>query len=462
MHTSRSPGIKLWVTLVAAAIVILLVFSLAYLYLEQRQGQVVTFISTPQIGTYTIEYPTQAPTTSPNAIGLDSSGNVWFTLGNVSSLAELTPSNGTVHEYHVPGIKNGAMMSWGLAIDEATSTIWFSDFSSNSIWSFGMADHVFVQHKLNTPGALPFEVTIDRNQNVWFTEDEGNKIGEITSNGTLNEYPVAIAAATPAGITVSPNGTVWFTMPDANSIGSFADGVFTYYNFTGVASQPVGISMDLSGNLWMTQHGVSFISEFNPATHYFMTISTSNNSLDDSLPYFCYVDSGGDVWINEHYGNAEAEFLPKNDTLLEYFIPSAIVDAGNISYMLTSTVTPAGVPWYTEFETGKIGTLNISQPLDVGISLPNYTRPISMAEGNSSAGLNLSVNSGVHFVSLKAYVGNFTGNFTFTFTPSQGNETLNSSLHIKSNGSAPGVYFVTITARTNSLAVSKIIEIKVA
>jgi virginiamycin B lyase len=455
--------LNLWLVVIAVAVILLLSLSLTYLYLEQRSALTVdSFNSTPQIGQYTIEYPTQPHSTAPNAITLDSSGDVWFTLGNVSSIAELIPSNGTIHEYHLPGMKNGGLVSWGLVIDNYTSTAWFTDFTSNSVWSFDMISHQFTQHKLTTVGALPFGIAIDQDQNIWFTELAANKIGEISHlTGGLSEIPIPVSGTpAPSGITISPTGVVWFTMPDANSVGEYANGSFTIDNLTAVGDEPVGISMDHSGNLWMTQHGGSLIMEFNPVTHYVMTFSTSNNSLVYSLPYFCYVDRAGNVWINEHQGNAEAEFVPSSGTLIEYFIPSVVPQAGNISYMLTSTVSPSGQPWYTEFETGKVGTINITSPLDVNLSLLNYTGPISLSD-NGVANLKLSEDSGSHFMSFKAYVGNYTGNFTFTFSPNSGSGTLASSLHINVNSSPPGVYFVTVTARTGTLAVSKIIELKV-
>jgi hypothetical protein len=222
----------------------------------------------------------------------------------------------------------------------------------------------------------------------------------------------------------------------------------------------VGIAIDQHGNIWMTQHGPSFVSEFNPTSHYFRTISTSNNSLVDSLPYFCWIDENGDVWFNEHQGNAMGEFQPTSNRLIEYFIPTTIKAAGNISYMLTSTLSPGGQPWYTELLSGKVGTVNTSIHLDVNLQLLNYSDPASIPNG-SMINLGLSVTSNSSSVSLKAYVGNFTGNFSFIFAPEHGTGSFNSDVEIQNDGSKPGVYFVTLTARTNSLAVSKIIEIRV-
>jgi len=456
--TSNKRRRNLWILIIGIALVILLASTLTTLFEEPHD--VTTFVSTPQVGAFTVEYPTQSHETSPSGIAVDSAGDVWFGLENASSLAELIPQNGTIHEYHVPGLADGVMVTWGIAVDDVTSTVWFTEQSSNSIWSFNVTSHHFTQYKLKTFGAFPFAITIDSSQNIWFTELEGNKLGEISSSGDLVEMSIPVGGApAPSGIAVAPNGTIWFTLPNANSIGSYADGTFHIDNLSRDIYLPVGISVDQKGNVWMTQHGASFITEFDPAKNYLMTFSTSNNSLPASLPYFCYVDSAGDLWINEHQGNAEAEYFPSNSTLVEYFIPST-VPAGNISYALTSGISPSGQPWYAELLTGKVGTVNLTKKVDVDLNLMNYSGPETISN-YGTLNLPLAVNSGSTFTSLKAYVGNFTGNFTFTFTPQNGNGSFDSTLFLRTTGAAPGIYFITLTARTNAVAVSRIIEIKV-
>jgi len=269
--------------------------------------------------------------------------------------------------------------------------------------------------------------------------------------------PVGGAPA-PSGIAVAPNGTIWFTLPNANEIGSYANGAFHIDNLSRDIYLPVGISVDQNGNVWMTQHGASFVTEFDPANDYLMTFSTSNNSLPASLPYFCYVDSAGNLWINEHQGNAEAEYFPSNSTLVEYFIPST-VPAGNISYALTSGISPTGQPWYAELLTGKVGTVNVSKNVDVGLNVLNYTGPKTVSN-YGTLDLQIAANSST-FASLKAYVGNYTGNFTFTFSPQDASGNFDSTLTINTTGAVPGVYFITVTARTNAVAVSRIIQVKV-
>ncbi len=451
-------------TIIIFAVVVALILAVSLVYFfSPSPGSQSSFVSNAQVSPYTTEYPTQAPSTSPNAIAVDSKGSVWFSLWNISAIAKLIPSNGTVHEFQLPGVKAGSMITWGMTFDKTGNRLWFTEFSSNSIWSFNTSNQSFRQFKIATPNAFPFGISLDKNQNVWFTELNAGKIGEISPQGNLAEFPIPAGGGTePSGITTDSDGAVWFTLPGIESIGSYYRGNFSIRNLTGLVSRPVGITVDQKGNLWMTQHGPSFISEYNPRTQYFKTISTSNNSLASSLPYFCWVDSNGNVWFNEHQGNAMGEFFPQNNTLIEYFIPSRVVPQGNISYMLTSTLSPSGQPWYTELFTGKIGTINTSASISLHLKLLNYSAASESVPNGSSVSYGLSIAS-TSPVSFKAYLGNFTnqGNFSFSFNPANAGGSTSTVLTIRNLGTHHGVFFVTITARTDRIAVSQIIKITV-
>ena len=41
-----------------------------------------------------------------------------------------------------------------------------------------------------------------------------------------------------------------------------------------------------------------------------------------TLPYWIHKADDGSLWFNEHTGNKIAHFLPNNNTLIEYWIPS--------------------------------------------------------------------------------------------------------------------------------------------
>ena len=448
---------KLKLVVIAIVVTLMIIASVAIYYLEYTN--VVSYTSIAQVSQYTIEYPTDSSQSEPSGIAIDSNGNVWFTLQNQSKLAELTPSTGRIHEFSIPSKSRGGTTTWGIVVDNSRHLVWFTEQSTNAIWSFGITTHKFKEYKINTPNSFPFCIALGPNGSVWFTEFFSDKMGEVTTNGSIIEIPIPVKGTLePSGIVVDHAGKVWFTLSGVNEIGSYFNGDFQFYNLTGLVTIPAGIAIDSQGNIWMTEHGPSFISEFNPTTHYFRTISTVIPPYGSSLPYFDYMGQNGVIWFNEHEGNAMSEFIPANNTLIEYYIPTELRYAGNISGMLTSNVSPGGVPWYTEFFAGKVGTINTTAPLNLRLTLPNYTQPLKMGpETQISLQVRLSGQL-ASAVTIKESVGNFSSDFSFAILATQSGTLMT----IRNNNSASGAYFVTVSAVTRSLAVSKIIEVDVA
>ena len=105
-----------------------------------------------------------------------------------------------------------------------------------------------MEHPLLTEGALPWDITLGPDGNMWFTELAGRNIGKITRNGTVTEYPVPGEYGI-AGITAGPSDRMWFTENDSSLIGSIT--------LNGVVGQryptspyPFGVTNGPDGNIW--------------------------------------------------------------------------------------------------------------------------------------------------------------------------------------------------------------------
>jgi virginiamycin B lyase len=442
-------------TIAILTIALVLLSSVYYFYSQNVQ---LTQIVRPEKSEYITEYPVVSPSSYPHALALDSEGNVWFALENQTAIAVLNPGNNTIHIFPLPVAKHEGMMTWGVTVDNSRGLVWFTDANSNSVWSFNIVSHKFREFNMSAAESFPYDLTLDKQGNVWFTELYGNNIGEIDTQGKLAQFPVPDSGE-PVGITVDSSSRIWFTLPNSQEIGSLFQGKFQIYNLSGSVVSPVGIAMDAMGNVWMTQHGPSLVSEFNPSTHYIRTISTTVPKGGESLPYFIYLTKSGNVWFNEHQGNFMATFNPQNGTLVEYANPTRLKFAGNISGMLTMALSDTGQPWFSEFFAGKVGTVNTSAPLNVGLQLTNYSVPLEISN-QTRASLQLSVSdTSPGPVRLDAFVGNFTSRLSFGFSPGSGSGTFDSTLTIGGNGTAAGVYFVTVGVASSNLVVSRVIEV---
>lgn len=407
------------------------------------------------------------PNGLPNAIAVDASGNVWTMLQNSSSLAVYFPANGSLHQYPIPGMKSKApLTTWGIAIDNQRGYVWFTEEVTNTVWSFQISTAAFKMYNIETPESNPYQIAVDKYGNAWFTEFSGDNLGEVLTNGTVVEFPIPIASSNPTGIAIDQSsGRVWFNLlntaglTDEFYVGSYFNGSFTFNNITPDVDTPIGIAVDSSGTIWLTQHGASFVTEFNPTTHYLKTISTSIPDVGASYPYFVAIDNAtGDIWFNEHYGNAITVFYPSSNTMVEYEIPSRAVSDGNISGALTMALSPSGTPWFTELYTGKIGSVNPSVPVPLSI---NVSQSVVNLQNLSSVPLTLSISAPQNETTyLSAALGNFTGTFDFNFTDYYGTGNYSTTMTVQNGGSPPGIYFATISVKSENTIVSQVIEIK--
>jgi len=466
-------------TILAVALVALLAFSAGAYLRFSSSGQAggpgralaasaTVATSIPEASRYVTEYQVGGVDSDPNAIASDSKGNVWFTLAADYAIGELSPANGTTHEFRIPN-QNGSLVSWGLAVDNSRNLVWFTDQLADSVWSFNVASDSFVRYHVPTQLSSPYQVAVDGSGNVWFTEIDGGKIGEITPQGAIREYkvPTGVSAGSgtsltgPAGIAIGKGGMVWFTQVYADSVGSFSNGTFHEYPLSGAIS-PTGIALDSRGDAWVTLHGGSDIAELDPATNSTRIISTSVPSgVSSTLPYFVAVDLQGNVWFNEHYGNAIARFTPSNQTLVEYEIPTRVASLGEISGALSIGLDPAGHPWFTEFYSGKVGTVDPSEALGVQVVVGSPSNGTAL---NAPRGGNYSVSIEVRGVgpSTLAYSKGGGPGLLASFSPAEGNGSYSSTMTVDSPSGAASrlVVAVTISAVTSQVVFSQVIEVE--
>ncbi len=72
-----------------------------------------------------------------------------------------------------------------------------------------------------TSSSDPWGITAGRDGNLWFTEQDKNRIGRITTSGIIAEFSFSTRpmAITPRGITAGPDGNLWFTESGGDRIG---------------------------------------------------------------------------------------------------------------------------------------------------------------------------------------------------------------------------------------------------
>src|SRR5260370_25445240 len=133
-----------------------------------------------------------------------------------------------------------------------------------------MEDHVSAAERLSSAGGTylpcltmssPVDITAGPDGNLWYTLENGNAIGRITTGGRITEFRLPgtcgkYLTCGPWGITAGPDGNLWFTEEIGNVIGRITpSGSFSAFRIPTASSRPEGITVRPDGNVWFTEEG---------------------------------------------------------------------------------------------------------------------------------------------------------------------------------------------------------------
>jgi streptogramin lyase/photosystem II stability/assembly factor-like uncharacterized protein len=239
--------------------------------------------------------------------------------------------------------------------DGPDGNLWFTENNSDQIGKITTAGAI-TEYPLSSTGNFPTSITDGPDGNLWFTEQNGNKIGKITTAGAITEFTLPSGSA-PDGITAGPDGNLWFTENGGNKIGKITPaGAITAFTLS-TGSGPFGITAGSDGNLWFTEKSGNKIGKITTAgaiTEY--PILTSSNSY----PFGITAGPDGNLWFTENNGDKIGKITTAG-TITEYTLPSAgfpfgitAGPDGNLWFLVSRStghtigkITPTGI--FTEY-----------------------------------------------------------------------------------------------------------------
>jgi streptogramin lyase len=199
------------------------------------------------------------------------------------------------------------------------------------------------EYALSNAGAVPQQLVLGPDGNIWFTEAGANLIGTITGTGAITEYTVPTAGAEPYGITAA-DGKLWFTESATGKVASLTTtGTFSE---SGVFSTPEGIAAASDGTVWFTDPSNDAVEYITPSVAGFNDIRFAGISPN-------WIAFGND---NDAYFTASSTNGPeigRTDDITVSLLPLS-------PYANPSGIAPGpdGNMWFTEYGTSKIGVLN--------------------------------------------------------------------------------------------------------
>ena len=102
----------------------------------------------------------------------------------------------------------------------------------------------------------PASIVTGPDGNLWFTELFAGKIGRITPQGQVTEFPVTGGAA-PQGIDVGPDGALWFAARGVAAVGrmSTAGALTLYPHESDTGWRPTAATTGPDGRVWYSRSG---------------------------------------------------------------------------------------------------------------------------------------------------------------------------------------------------------------
>ena len=203
-----------------------------------------------------------------------------------------------------------------------------------------------------TKGAHPHDPAVGGDGALWFTEQMQNKIGRVDpKTGTFKEYALKIEDSGPHGLVADASGNIWFTGNAKGYIGKLDPhtGAVTEYKMPdGKAEDPHTAVFDANGIMWFTVQVGNFVGRLDPHTG---KVDLKTPPTPNSHPYGIAVNSKGVPFFCEFATNKMASIDQHSMQITEYKLPEGArprrmaIDANDQVY-------------FTDYNGGNLGRLD--------------------------------------------------------------------------------------------------------
>ena len=342
---------------------------------------------------YFNEFITPILCSQPVGLAVDKDNNIWIASGKSGNLLIFNTQTQKFDKIiKIPNWpkqeRNMGSMIWEMKFD-GNGDLWFTDELSNSIWKYFVKEGKFENYRLLQEGGYPLSIAFDSNNNVWFTQVFGQRLGFLEPSKVINNTtegiseldmskqinfqtmgPISNGIGFPQTNEIGNNSnsnvneTLWFStsiFPVGGQLIKYdiPNGALTIHDVNHTHSVPFSIAEDENGLLWFNSHITNLFLSLDPKTGAVKQYATSNPSKSGNLTTLPYVNTyrDGKVWFNEHYGNAISSYDPRDKTLVEYYIPSKNPLWVNSSNPLRFILDHNGSVWFTEWTENKLGVI---------------------------------------------------------------------------------------------------------
>jgi virginiamycin B lyase len=394
--------------------------------------------------------------TGPTALTAGPDGALWYaSCGKIGRLDTL----GSTTEYTVPDTGTIQFMVTG-----PDGAIWYTDSNDSLVGRITTSGSV-TTYTIPTSNAWPLGITSGPDGALWFTEgsnsDNGSKIGRITTAGAFTEYNVGSVLGLD-GITTGSDGNLWFTESANNRLGQITtSGTITQFD---APLHAAIITSGADGALWFSVPSSNKIDRITTAG----TVSEFTVPTTSSLPFGVASGSDNAIWFAEALGNKIGSIgtaLPAAPTGLTASSPT------NNPVLSWSSVT--GADHYNVYRDGtNVGTATGTTYTDSAAADGTHTYAVSAVdnagrEGAQSSSLNVLVDKTAPTINYSLSptpnaAGWNNSNVTVTFTCSDGGSGIascSSPVVVSTEGSNQQVTGTAVDNAGNSSSVTATVKL---
>src|SRR5712691_9540065 len=189
----------------------------------------------------------------------------------------------------------------------------------------------------------------------------------------IKEWDVPTSNSHPHDPAVAPDGALWYTGQMSNTLGRLdpQTGKIQEYRLKTPNSGPHGLVADREGSIWFTANFKSYIGKLDPRTGEVREYPLPDKSADD--PHTPVFDQKGMLWFTVQRGNSVGRLDPQNGLIVLKNVPTAHALPYGIA------VNSKGVPYFCEFGTNKLASINLATMEITEYPLPAGARPRRLA-----------------------------------------------------------------------------------
>jgi virginiamycin B lyase len=219
------------------------------------------------------------------------------------------------------------------------------------VWA-AQADNLTVpirEYDVPTPQSGPHDPAMAPDGSLWYTGQMANRLGRLDpKTGEFKEYPLTTEGSGPHGLVADAQGNIWFTAAFRGYVGKLdpkTGGVTEYKMPDPRARDPHTPVFDARGILWFTVESGNFIGRLDPKTG---EVRLKDVPTPNAVPYGIVVSSSGMPYFCEFGSNKLASVNPATMEITEYALP-----VGARPRRLA--ITPEDVIYYTDYGRGYLG-----------------------------------------------------------------------------------------------------------